>query len=49
MSRRKPPLPDWVYDATRRRNSFGDGRAPLPLGGWERIVDRRLRRDKGLG
>ena len=49
MSRRKTPLLNWAYGVTRGRKPFGDGRAPLSLCGWERIVDRRLRRDKGLG
>ena len=48
MSRHKAPLPHRVYGVNHRRKPYGDGRAPLSLGGWERIVDRRLRRDKGL-
>lgn len=48
MSGRKAPLPEWVYeDLERRKQPHGDGRAPLSLSGWERIIDIRKRRHEG--
>lgn len=47
MSGRKGPLPRHIYSRFERKVApYGDGRAPLSLSGWERILEIRKRRDK---
>jgi hypothetical protein len=45
----RPKFPADLYRRfTRRKMPYGDGRAPLSLSGWERIIEIRQRRAKGL-